>query len=555
MAANGGSTGFRNLPDVALTADNVYVTYANGNSATFGGTSCAAPLWAGLMALVNQQAASYGLPSVGFVNPALYTLGKSASYPADFHDIATGNNIWPSSPSQFSAVNGYDLCTGWGTPAGPSLINALAPQPDALGISPAAGLNSSGPFGGAFSVNSFALILTNSGIASLDWSVGNTSVWLDISPSGGSILPGLASGSVTGNLSAAATNLPPGNYPALVWFTNLNTGVRQNRQFNLQVTEPLLIFPTNGFVAAGLVGGPFNRMSQVFSLTNAGGKSWSWSVGNTSLWLSVSPAGGTLAAGGQSSVTASLNPAASNLLGGTYSATVQFSNLLTGGVQSRTFTLQPSSSLVQNSGFETGDFTGWNRSGNAAFTSVTTSNSYVHSGADGLRIGPSGSLGFLAQTLPTVAGQTYFISFWFTVPAAGTPNEIKASWGGTVYFDQTNLPALSWTNVHFLAAAPTSSTVLKFGFQNNPAYFGFDDVNVTPVPKPFIRLLAQTNATPQMVWNTTPGLIYQVQYQTNLAQTGWLNLGASFTATNLACVISDPAATDAQRFYRIVVLP
>ena len=78
MAANQGSTTMRNVPDVALTADNVYVVYNNGSTGTFGGTSCAAPLWAGFTALVNQQAAAAGQAPVGFLNPALYTIGKGA---------------------------------------------------------------------------------------------------------------------------------------------------------------------------------------------------------------------------------------------------------------------------------------------------------------------------------------------------------------------------------------------------------------------------------------------------------------------------------------------
>ena len=129
MSANQGSTTMRNVPDVALTADNVYVIYDNGSTETFGGTSCAAPLWAGFTALVNQQAAAAGQAPVGFLNPALYTIGKGASYTSDFHDITTGNNFWPSSPTKFSAVAGYDLCTGWGTPNGTNLINALAGPP------------------------------------------------------------------------------------------------------------------------------------------------------------------------------------------------------------------------------------------------------------------------------------------------------------------------------------------------------------------------------------------------------------------------------------------
>ena len=67
-----------------------------------------------------------GQATVGFLNPALYAIGKGANYATCFHDITTGNNFSSSSPSKFSAVAGYDLCTGWGTPNGMNLINALA---------------------------------------------------------------------------------------------------------------------------------------------------------------------------------------------------------------------------------------------------------------------------------------------------------------------------------------------------------------------------------------------------------------------------------------------
>jgi hypothetical protein len=127
MSANQGSTTMRNVPDVALTADNVYVVYGNGSTGYSGGTSCAAPLWAGFTALINQQAAAAGQAPVGFLNPALYAVGKGANYTTAFHDTTTGNNFSSSSPSKFSAVTGYDLCTGWGTPNGTNLINILAP--------------------------------------------------------------------------------------------------------------------------------------------------------------------------------------------------------------------------------------------------------------------------------------------------------------------------------------------------------------------------------------------------------------------------------------------
>ena len=126
MAANGGSTTYRNSPDVAAVALNIDV-YANGTNSGGGGTSASAPLWAGFLALVNQQAASLGNPSAGFINPAIYALGKGTGntpYASAFHDITTGNNE-AGAGAGYPAVAGYDLCTGWGTPA-IGLINALA---------------------------------------------------------------------------------------------------------------------------------------------------------------------------------------------------------------------------------------------------------------------------------------------------------------------------------------------------------------------------------------------------------------------------------------------
>ena len=128
MAANSGSTVWRNIPDVALTADNVFVDYNNGSSGGFGGTSCAAPLWAGFTALVNQQSVAAGGTTVGFLNPALYAIASGNNYANCFHDITTGNNIGSGTPGLFYAVAGYDLATGLGTPNGMNLINTLAPS-------------------------------------------------------------------------------------------------------------------------------------------------------------------------------------------------------------------------------------------------------------------------------------------------------------------------------------------------------------------------------------------------------------------------------------------
>ncbi len=129
MANNQGSTTLRNIPDVALTADNLYVIFENGQNEFVGGTSAAAPLWAAFTSLANQQAVASGKPTVGFLNPAVYAIGKSAIYTNWFHDISTGNNTNFSVAKAYFAAAGYDLCTGWGTPIGSNLINALITVP------------------------------------------------------------------------------------------------------------------------------------------------------------------------------------------------------------------------------------------------------------------------------------------------------------------------------------------------------------------------------------------------------------------------------------------
>jgi uncharacterized repeat protein (TIGR01451 family) len=126
MTPRGGSNNRRNIPDVAMTGDNVLVIADAGIQYSVVGTSCAAPLWGGFTALANQQASLNGRPSVGFINPALYSLASSpVNYAGDFNDTTTGNNTSPQSPNAFNAFPGYDLCTGLGSPKSANLINDL----------------------------------------------------------------------------------------------------------------------------------------------------------------------------------------------------------------------------------------------------------------------------------------------------------------------------------------------------------------------------------------------------------------------------------------------
>lgn len=105
--------GGRGVPDVAGDADpsTGYVIRVDSQTMTIGGTSAVAPLWAGLIALANQQNGA----AAGFINPTLY----AASAKKAFRDITQGNN------GAFSAKPGWDACTGQGSPAGNALISAL----------------------------------------------------------------------------------------------------------------------------------------------------------------------------------------------------------------------------------------------------------------------------------------------------------------------------------------------------------------------------------------------------------------------------------------------
>jgi subtilase family serine protease len=359
MTANLGSTTQRNIPDVALTAENVYVKYGNGSSATAGGTSCAAPLWAGFMALVNQQAAAVGRAAIGFANPSIYALAKGTNYASCFHDITTGNNFWSSSPANYPATTGYDLCTGWGTPAGTNLINALV----------------------------------------------------------------------------------------------------------------------------GLAG----------------------------------------------------------------------------------------TSIIQNGGFETGNFNGWTLVGNGTngstiYNAVVSAGSFgdnsgtnfIHSGTYGAFLGDN-QIATLSQTLNTFPGQGYLLSFWLDNPTNGSVQQFLVNWNtnspgvNRIYY-LTNPPVMPWTNIAMVVTATGTNTTLQFGAENEPDGFGLDDVTVTPLPAILFQTVTKTNGILNFTWNALTGLVFQVQYKTNLLQADWINLGAVITATNVTAIATNLIGSDPQRFYRLQLL-
>ena len=122
----------RGVPDVAAAAANdTGMAMANGGQrySLIGtnGTSAAAPLWAAVIALADQ----YAHRALGFVNPAIYRIGRSPSYHKAFHDITTGTNTVTDHQlaitiTGYRAATGWDPATGWGSPSAQVLVPLLA---------------------------------------------------------------------------------------------------------------------------------------------------------------------------------------------------------------------------------------------------------------------------------------------------------------------------------------------------------------------------------------------------------------------------------------------
>lgn len=113
-SANPGGGIGRGVPDVSGDADpqTGYAIRVDGESITVGGTSAVAPLWTGLLTLMNE---GLGKP-VGYINPLIYVRSVSL----DFRDVVSGDN------GAYEAGPGWDACTGWGSPIGTKLLVTLS---------------------------------------------------------------------------------------------------------------------------------------------------------------------------------------------------------------------------------------------------------------------------------------------------------------------------------------------------------------------------------------------------------------------------------------------
>jgi len=205
-SSNKGSTTLRNGPDVSANANFTFYVCADQTTCTandYGGTSFAAPMWAGFVALVNQQLAENGKSTIGFLNPTIYAENaNTTTYGEDFHDITSGTS------GSYSAVVGYDLVTGWGSPTA-GLITALTGSSPS-GFSLSASAASVAPTG----TGSSTVTLTVSG--GYSDSVALTASGLPANVTAAFSPTSVSAGSKTSTLTFTATGATPGNYTVTV---------------------------------------------------------------------------------------------------------------------------------------------------------------------------------------------------------------------------------------------------------------------------------------------------------------------------------------------------
>jgi len=141
------------------------------------------------------------------------------------------------------------------------------------------------------------------------------------------------------------------------------------------------------------------------------------------------------------------------------------------------------SNLVTNGSFETGDFTGWTLSGDTTFTGVcdvsTCPGGFApEDGNYAAYFGPVGDTATISQTIATIPGDEYSLSFYLANPVGGTPNYFSVTFGNSS-FSFTNFGvAFGWQQFTLTTVATTDQTNLSFTFRNDPSYWFLDNVTV-----------------------------------------------------------------------------
>jgi kumamolisin len=292
-SSNHGSATLRNGPDVAANANFTFYVCADQTTCTaneYGGTSFAAPMWAGYVALVNQLRQSNGQASLGLFHSTIYNQNVTSSYAANFHDITSGTS------GSYSAVTGYDLVTGWGSPNA-GLIAALA--------------------GGSSSNPTFTLSASPTGVSVAPGSSGSTTIASTVSGGFSSAVSLSASSPPSGVTIAFSPTSITGSGASTLTFTVASTAAAG----------------TYAITITGTSGSTTSTTYVTLTVTSKGTASFS---------ISVSPSSGSLARGQSGYVTVT------TAISGGFNSAVSFS--ATGMPSGVTSSFSPGSLAAPGSG-------------------------------------------------------------------------------------------------------------------------------------------------------------------------------------------------------------
>ncbi|WP_236601018.1 protease pro-enzyme activation domain-containing protein [Ktedonobacter sp. SOSP1-85] len=527
------SNSMRHVPDVSADADpasgySVYCTVsASGCSSgsagwiAVGGTSAAAPLWAGVAADVNSYLAGQGKSTLGNVNAELYTLFNTSQTYTAYHDVTSGNNLF------YNAGTGYDLATGIGTPdvwnfardaagtTGGTNDFSISASPTSLSIAQG---------GNGTSTISTAVTTGSAGTVSLSASVSPAGPTASLSPT-----------SVTAGGSSTLT-VSVGSSVAAGTYTVTVTGTEGSATHTASVTVTVTTSGgggsiTNGGFESGSLSG-WTTAGTTSTSTTAHAGSYSGEAGSTSptngdssisQTFTVPSGSGTLSFWYRVTcpdtvtydwATATLKDNTSNttstILAKTCTNNSTWVQVSAGVTASHSYTLTLTShddnyagdatytlfddvalsaaatNPVTNPGFETGSFSGWTTAGTASISTTAHAGSY--SGEAGSSSATNGDSS-ISQTF-TVPSGSGTLSFWYRVTC---PDTVTYDWATATLKDNTSNTTstilaktctnnATWVQVSATVTAGHSYTLTLTSHDDNYAgdatYTLFDDVNV-----------------------------------------------------------------------------
>jgi hypothetical protein len=602
MSTNQGSTTMRNIPDVAMIAENVLVVFNGTQQQAFvGGTSVSSPLWAAFMALVNQQGSLRGRPPVGFLNPTIYSLGQSTNYAGALHDITTGSNTNASSPTLFFAVPGYDLCTGWGTPKGTNLIEALVPRfsgPFVTNISAALALEFCAPTNGV--VDSGETVVANFTLQNVG-GANTTNLVVTLLSSGGVTLPSAP--------QSVGTLLSGGTAVTLPFTFTATSACGSTLTASLQLQDGALNLGTRAFSFP--VGTPIKPLAQDFDAVSAPALPAGWTSTNSgaaSNWVTSTLKKFT--APNAAFIAEAPNPGVAELTSPSITVTTATARL-----SFRNFYNSECDPAVATNAYDGGVLE--IKIGSGAFTDILTAGGSFASGGYNRKIDPtddnpldgrrcwSGLSGDFITTIANLpasaAGQNVQFKWrfgtdtgnafgkggWYidaialqdgstcctlsppaivtqpstqtTFPGSNVTFSVTASGSALAYqwkFSGTNLPgatnsALVLTNVQLPQAGPYFVTITNSAGTTNSAV-ALLRLLVSPSLSLSVANITSTNVSIPLTSIT--GLNYTLQYKNALTDPNWTTIPSSILGNGGAIILQDPTPPiQPARFYRVNV--